>query len=65
MLNALYRTLFLPLARRSALASFLVGGGMRRPDSVVRRFVGAETIAELVGALREIDGQGFTQPSSH
>lgn len=65
MLNALYRSLFLGLARRSALASFLVRGGMRRPDSFVRRFVGGETIAELVGTLREIDGQGFTHTFNH
>ena len=65
MVNALYRTLFLALARRSALASFLVRGGMRRPDSFVRRFVGGETIAELVGTLREIDGQGFTHTFNH
>ncbi|MDA1185913.1 MAG: proline dehydrogenase family protein [Acidobacteria bacterium] len=65
MLNALSRSLFLALARRPVLASLLVRGGMRRPDSFVRRFVGGETIAELVSTLREIDGQGFTHTFNH
>ena len=65
MLNALSRSLFLTLARRSAFASLLVRGGMRRPDSFVRRFVGGETITELVETLREIDGQGFTHTFNH
>ena len=65
MLDALSRSLFLALAQQPALASVLVRGGMRRPDSFVRRFVGGETIAELIGTLREIDGQGFTHTFNH
>jgi proline dehydrogenase len=65
MLPAVSRTLLLALARRPVLASLLVRGGMRRPDSFVRRFVGGETIAELVGTLREIDGRGFTHTFNH
>ena len=65
MLHALSRTVFLTLAQRPALALFLVRSGMRRPGGFARRFVGGETVEELVDALREIDQRGFTHTFNH
>jgi len=64
MLDALSRSLFLTLAHRSVLARFLARRGMR-PDGVARRFVGGETIDDLLATLREIDGQGFLHTFNH
>lgn len=64
MLDALSRSLFLALAHQPVLARFLARRGMR-PDGVARRFVGGETVDELLATLRGIDGQGFLHTFNH
>ena len=60
MFDAISRATFLSLARSSLLKRAISRYGMRGPHSFARRFIGGETLAEVVTTAHILGQQGFT-----
>ncbi len=59
MVEALSRAFFLTFANSPLLKKAVSKYGMREPHSFARRFIGGETIREVLAAVHELDRQGF------
>ena len=65
MIDAISRAAFLSLANSPLLKNILSRYGMRGPHSFARRFIGGETLAEVIGTVRALGLQGFTHTLNH
>ena len=65
MLEALSRAFFLTFANSQPLKKAISKYGMRGPHSFARRFIGGETVEEVLVAVRELDRHGFAHTLNH
>ena len=65
MLDTFSRSFFLSLAHNATLKTAVSRYGMRGPDSFARRFIGGETLDEVVHVLHDLGRHGFTHTLNH
>ena len=65
MLEALSRAFFLTFANSPSLKKAVSKYGMRGPHSFARRFIGGETVEEVLTAVRELERHGFAHTLNH
>ena len=65
MVEALSRAFFLTFANSPLLKKAVSKYGMRGPHSFARRFIGGETIKEVLVTIDELDRQGFKHTLNH